>query len=202
MILWTILREKAYHLLTEQGHLHYLDEWLEKDEDFCYWNTPFLWMAEHLRIKAGDPPEGVKYPLWAWHQWDGAKRPRPDLRSGSIGTTGTVAYRVEFEIDPNDVILSDFSTWSCVLNGWHLPWNEADYEDFDARLKKAGLSKFVEGDLPEPWQSEIRQSWLRVFDLSHSDTYITEPMEKKEVQACYWQLRAEQIRKVDRFVCR
>jgi hypothetical protein len=41
------------------------------------WRFEYDWMVEQMRIRIGNPPPGVRYPVWAWHQWEG-KRKKPD----------------------------------------------------------------------------------------------------------------------------
>lgn len=36
-------------------------------------------MANQMKMRIGNAPEGVTFPVWAWYQWEG-KRKRPDMR--------------------------------------------------------------------------------------------------------------------------
>lgn len=40
---------------------------------------PYLWMADQMRKRIGEAPDGVVFPIWAWYMWE-VKRKRPDMR--------------------------------------------------------------------------------------------------------------------------
>lgn len=204
MILYSILLKEAYEILQSEGSLFYRDHWVDDPDDKDFWRTPFRWLSGEMRKQIGPPPEGVTYPLWAWYQWDGAKKRRPDLRHNCFVRKGEVAYRVEFEIDDKDVVLSNFDSWHCVLNDSYLPISEADDEAFDSYLKERDAYRYARGKgCPEDIRQQIEESWQRVFDLSLvDDDYMHYPLDKKAIQATFWTLSLDQVRKVDRFVGR
>ena len=39
-------------------------------------------MVDQMKIRLGPPPESWYFPIWAWYQWEGEKRRKPDLRAG------------------------------------------------------------------------------------------------------------------------
>ena len=62
----------------------------------------------------------------------------------------------------NRVLLLDFETWHCILNRWHLSLSWRESREWDRRIK--GLDQF-RGPLPEPFESELRATWDRVFEF-------------------------------------
>ena len=66
----------------------------------------YRWMAKQMdrRIES----ETVSFPLWAWYQWDGVEKRKPDLRSSNHLPKGQRGVRIEFEQSDKGVLLSDF----------------------------------------------------------------------------------------------
>ena len=86
-------------------------------------------------VRLGQPPFVHCLPLWAWFQWEGRSKKRPDLRfSGHIphGETGVL---IKFHAEASAVFLSDFELWHYVLNYWYLPHSNEDEARFDAILE-------------------------------------------------------------------
>ena len=85
---------------------------------------------------------------------------------------------LEIEINDVDVVLSDEPMWTiaCLNN---FPYFESDdeYDNYQAETDKNKQLEFLE------------KSWHRIFDISKS----------KYVQACFWELKPEYIRKIYRF---
>ena len=76
----------------------------------------YNWLVLQMKKRIGDPPEGVIYPVWAWHtqRW---KRHKPDLRSErwANGYDGEKFVCLEIEVPDEQVLLSDFDLWSLIL---------------------------------------------------------------------------------------
>ena len=90
----------------------------ETVDDSIFWRTAYDWMVEQMERRLGPRPKPGAYPLWAWYQWDGAARRRPDLRSSAHVPGGTKAVRIEFEIAEEQIVLSDFSGLACAAQLW------------------------------------------------------------------------------------
>ena len=194
MILWAIQSLDAWRVLQDTGVLR-------TDADLADFLEPYRWLADRMAERIGPPPDGVSLPLWAWYQWEGARRPRPDLRAGGHGTPGSVNVRIEFEIDDNDIVLSDFDLWHCPLNYWYLAKDEAEGKSFEDELEKRGLDYFDQKPLPvAKYHRRIVQSWLRIFDLDwDSDWFTHADHDKKCIQATFWELRLGMVRKTKEF---
>ncbi len=91
--------------------------------------------------KIGPPPEGIKYPVWAWYRLR-TRQARPDLRW------------VEFRGAAKEMVLIE-------LDWYYNP----DIE---------GKEKFK------------KESWYRVFEIDQAP----------HVQATFWELRKEEIKKI------
>ena len=159
------------------------------------------WLAGQMQRRI--PGYGGRYPWWGWYQ------PRPDLRRSGHLPRGTAGVRLELELDPSQVLLSDFEAWHIVLNHGYLALTEAEDDAWDARFQ-AAVSDRHAWPPPEPWYSEILRSWERIFDPSTELRAGLEALEKSEywqtqtryVQATYEMLRLADVRRRTFFVAR
>ena len=139
--------------------------------------------------RIGKPPAGVTYPVWAWYirHW---KRGKPDLRKERWNWgPGNEEYAcLEIEIPDEDVVLFDFDAWIIILNNGLL----SDTEEEDKQQEVIFIS------LSESEQEKYRlANWQRAFDISPLDSdWITRG---ESVQATFWELKKEQIKKVQIF---
>ena len=106
MILWTIQQEYVYDELIDKG-VYRTDESLALPYEFAEFKMPYDWLIDKMISLIGNPPAGVKYPVWAWHTWEG-KRKRRDLRNSGYGNKGTRLVQMEIEIPDHEVVLTDF----------------------------------------------------------------------------------------------
>lgn len=198
MILWTIQSINAWKILQVTGILrgsiqHIWDEDLEA----------YKWLVEQMENRIPVPRPGNAMPLWAWYLWDGEQRKRPDLRSSGHLPRGEPGVRIEFQIKDAWVLLSDFDLWHYVLNYLYLPQSLAEGDLFEAKLAGHGFSFYNTKSLPDPtFHDAIQQSWERIFDLEWEERDITAPKSKKSIQATLWELRLENVRRIDEFISR
>lgn len=197
MKLWTIQTSDVWQNLQNQGVYRptsqgILDEHFEK---------PYRWMAQQLAQYAG-PSVKCNWPIWAWHQWEDSGKRKPDLRASSHLEKGTVGVRMEIEVGEAKVLLSDFELWHYVLNYWYLPATEKEGEDFESEIERRGFSFDEPKPLPHRYHKRIEKSWEKIFDLDWIAQNISSVRENKSIQAVFWELRIEQIRKVDKFTAR
>jgi hypothetical protein len=193
MRLWTIQTVAAWETLQTTGMLR-ADPRLA-DPDFA---AAYRWMVKQMRQRLPRPSFAATVPLWAWYQWEGTHRPRPDLRSRSHMPAGQRAVRIEFELDDDRVLLSDFDLWHIVLNNWYIARSEAEYEAFEARLDAQEDPLAPDAAL----QREIRDSWPRIFDLDWNDPYFAIDARHRPIQATFWELPLDAVRKADFFTGR
>jgi hypothetical protein len=204
MLIWSILTQQAWKQLQREGRLqarrcHVIKEFL----------GPYLWMAGQMekRLKLPRPSQDAM-PIWAWQQWEGANRRKPDLRASGHLPRGVQGVRVECRLDDRRVLLSDFDLWHYVLNYCYLPTSERDGNAFEKKLAGVGLSFYNfnhSNPLPDAqYRREIERSWERIFDVSWTDRRraIAEIPKKKSIQATLWEIFLEDVVEAREFTAR
>jgi hypothetical protein len=204
MVIWSILSERAWDDLQQRGRLrvarrHVIQEFL----------GPYAWMARQMEHRLRTPrPNKNAMPIWAWYQWEGLNRRKPDLRAAGHLAKSERGVRVELEVTDNRVLLSDFDLWHYVLNYWYLPESETDGEAFEAKLARVGLSFFGcnhQRPLPHArYRQAIERSWERIFDTNWADRghAISSPRKKKSIQAALWEVVLDDVVEVRSFTAR
>ena len=134
MRLWTIQGIEIYEQLLRDGVVYCTKPAWGDDENFV---KAYQWMADEMRLRIGEPPiKDVKYPMWAWYQYNSAKSKMPP-RSYLDIQEGVSAY-MEIEIPDDEVLLSDFSNWHNVLNQYPLTNWKRISKKTDLLEKEAG----------------------------------------------------------------
>ena len=186
MILWTIQPERVFRLIYKRG-VYRCDFFKSGMKDFAY---QYDWLVSQMKKRIGSPPEGVKYPVWAWHQWRKGRK-KPDLRCERwyCWPKGAKFYRLEIEIPDDKVLLHNFDAWGIILNDGLL----ADSEDESDKLDK------IYDSLSPEEKNEFRaKNWEGVFDLkSVNNDWMTRG---ENIQATFWELRRENIRSFTPFI--
>ena len=193
MRLWTIQGMEIYEQLMRDGVTYCTKPSWGGDEVFMY---AYHWMTEQMRKRIGEPPiEGIEYPLWAWYQYDSAKKNKPPRNQGNV-PEGLSVY-MEIEIPEKDVVLSDF-------NSWHAPLNQAPLKNWKRIWKKMDLQDKIAGrsldfmEYPQDLRREIEESWEAVFDLDLREKGIScKHKRNRSIQATFWALYPENIVSVE-----
>ena len=182
MRLITIQDKPAYDNLCSTGTLRCnpeLAEWLQVAE----FRISYDWLVKQMERRIGTPPQGVIYPLWAWHTIDG-KPAKTDLRRTVLNNYHGEQYALTIEIPDEQVLLSDEGNWHHVLNNCFLNGadNKADYEKTET---------WFDALQPNEKQKVKTMSWERIFDVEpfENDWHIRGHF----VQATFWELRMDQI---------
>lgn len=168
LTLWTLQHRAAWEELERTGVLR-----AEPDRVWEDFRGAYDWMADQMRARIGPPPEGVRYPIWAWYQWEGQRRPM-DLRLAGYAPRGTPMVRIEFEIDAAQVLLSEFDRWNIVLGG----------------------------GVPERFEGDFAPSREHIFALDRWTPGWDALPEEQSIQAVLWELRKEHIRRVRHFTAK
>lgn len=137
MRLWTIQTKEAHQRLLETGRLY--GDWRRAERDF---KSAYKWLCAQMeqrgiRLK-GRPP------IWAWTH-------KPDMRIAAHswrGKNGVV--RLEIEVPDDQVLVSNFEAWHCVLNDHYLVTHDSE----------------LAGMFDHP-QHEVEASWQKIFQLEH-----------------------------------
>lgn len=175
-------------------------EMLEKDGVYrtdanlikeSYFLPSYDWLSKYLEEKDAKP-NGVSYPIWAWYRRDG-KEKKPDLRSSGYETSGVKCVCIELEIPDEKVLLSDFDLWNYVLNNWWLDDSKSE-EEYDKLYEWFDVLPYEERERMK------RESWKKIFDITpeRSDWYC----KGEYVQAIFWELKREYVKKIQYFTAR
>lgn len=187
MRIWTIQPAGLYEILKSR-------QILLADGRRCYHGTAlaYRWMIDQMRRRL--PPSQARFPWWGWYRWRGKENAKPDLRSGGHLPKGTKGVRLELDLNPQEVLLSDFADWHFPLNDFFLPFDETESEQFDREEKEAGYD--CRGPRPEPLQSRVLTSWERIFDFTRECRDWRGRFRARDIQATFWELRMEHVRDV------
>lgn len=185
MILWTIQSEEVYQKILNTGYYR-----CDFDKaDMKEWKTQYDWLSAQMKKRIGEAPAGVEYPVWAWYQWEG-ERKKPDLRRERWGNgwKGERFACLEIDVPDGKVLLSDFDTWSIILLDGFI--SNSEEEDNELERKYNALSDVEKKKMKE-------KNWEGAFDLTYVENgWITRG---DSIQATFWELKREQIRKVRMF---
>jgi hypothetical protein len=144
--LWTIHPVSVWNTLNKTGTLR-VSSLHKLDSD---WLPAYKWMTAQMQKRLPSSPKDIA-PIWSWLQWTNNRR-MPDLRAAGHLEPGAKGVRLEIEVNPNRVLLSDFDLWHNVLNySWHEPLppalhrrEEKSWEDiFEVKAK----TKSIQGTL-------------------------------------------------------
>lgn len=135
MRLWTIQHYSAYERLQQTGVLHADEGYLFCSDDFRY---SYDWISRKMITAGLVPPKGVRYPIWAWYQWEG-KRKHRDMRECGHAKRGEAIAQLTVEIADQDVLLSDFDLYHYPLNNWYLPIDEEDGLDLNPGTRRVAF---------------------------------------------------------------
>lgn len=191
MRLWTMQPVEVYDILLKDGVFR-CDPAKIPEPSFT---DSYGWLMDQLD-KKDKKPENVQLPIWAWFRFDKMEK-KPDLRHSCYGTRGDKMVCIEIEIPDEKVLLSDFDLWHFPLNNWwlddcfHPDYGDEDYDKahewFDS------LSK-------EEQEIEKEKSWHQIFNIEPYDSYWI--ARGNYVQAIFWELKLEDVKKVQYFTAR
>ena len=192
MKLWTIQPAEIYNQIINEGHYRFDDKISENTAWRNECPEAYDWLVSKMIKRIGPPPKGIISPVWAWYIHN-FKRKKPDLRKSEYGSKGESMVCLEIDIPDNEVVLSDEEAWYFVMNNQYL--SSATCEEAYNR----DISQFEK--LPEYKKHEAMiASWQNIFDIESFDNGFTAT--GRFVQATFWELKAEQIRKVKYFTAR
>lgn len=203
MRIWTIQPVNVYDKLMRYGILHYdvkesyyIQEALETKAKYgnSIWTfkDAYDWISNQMFNRVGKPPNGVIYPWWGWYRYKG-KNKKPDLRTIGLGTPGEEAICIELEIPDREVLLSSHSEWHNVLNNCAIWYNkDLKKEDFEREYARF-----------EAWKQQVGWKVAEEFKIkSWNKIFVGKDVAEDYVQCTFWELRAENVVKTQRFKCR
>ena len=159
------------------------------------------WLCEQMVQRGLARPHPQAYPVWAWHQWAGPRRRKPDLRSSSVRSSDAQARQVLLTLDvPEvDVLLHDYDAWHFALNYWFLAKERAG-DRFERRCQARGLNFYRQKPLPDPQlHAEMLATWERMFDLRKVREVLGIKASAQQVQATFWQIEPLHVQSATAF---
>jgi hypothetical protein len=193
--LWTIQPISVWEILNQDGVYSPDHSKIPLGEFFL---PSYDWLCSHLETK--DPKSNnIKYPVWAWKRLNGQNGKKPDLRWNCWGNRGEKLVCMELEIDDNRVLCSDFELWHYPLNKWWLDPEVFTDEYDDERSEER--DNWFKSLSKEEQEMEREKSWLQIFDVDN--VYDSDWIRRGyDVQAIFWELRLEDVKKVQFFTAR
>lgn len=185
MTLWTIQPEDVYFSILKMGQYICDPQQIGMPE----FTEMYDWLAARMRERIGEPPNGVIYPVWAWHT-QRSRRQKPDLRleRWTYGCEGEKFVCLEIEVPDEQVLLSDFDLWSIILLDDLITETEEEDNEFD---------KIYKSLIPDKKLEMKYENWKRVFDVT---PFKNAWMRRGSwIQATFWVIRKDMIKKVRHF---
>lgn len=206
MKLWTIQNIDAYEKFKNTGFLRANENFIYDDMTFHY-----NWVVAQMKKRIGPPPsKEIKYPVWAWYQWNGVRHRKPDLRYSAHLPRGTSGVRIELVVDTKEVLLSDFDDFNCVLNYGYMTDTEKEYNRFYNEFESNGFCHDNFYDLGKNskllnyYRAKLYNSWERIFDLKRDilDEAWSGKKEERSIQATLWEVKWGQVISAKQFIAR
>ena len=186
MRIWTIQIEETLEHLMSDGKLEAPLSYRPEGFEFAY-----DWMSRQMTERIGTAATPFTTPLWGWVQWDGEAKKKPDLRTVRSGPGRDWKYALlECEIPDDELLVSDFDAWHCVLND--APVTNSDRESAEIQRQEEALSS------AEYW-SLVEKTWSRIFDPDSLSEDHWGAKQNRSLQASFWQLRMDHIQSFKAF---
>ena len=175
MRLWTFQPERVYEILQKDG-IFRCEPMLSECITECNFAPAYNWLVAEMKKRVGEPPVGVKYPIWAWHthNWEHKK---PDLRLSDFWYSSPMLC-IEIEVPDEQVLLSDEENWHFVLNNLHISEDEQE-------------SNRIESLSYKEYEKIKCASWERIFDIEPFENDWTR--KGCFIQATFWELKKEMV---------
>ena len=163
------------------------------DSILCYEGIErsYSWIENKMRILLPKPEIKCIHPVWSWYVKD--NKSKPDLRQSGYTEKGKPAYRIEFEVPDEEVLLTCFDYWHLVLNA----------TDDDLAL---GKTIFEKSDFDEEYIQELlADNWNlngEYVEYNWDNMILAKNSTKRDIQATVWCIKDTQIKKVDKFIAR
>ncbi|MFN3649814.1 MAG: DUF3841 domain-containing protein [Armatimonadota bacterium] len=152
MRLWTIQPFEVWEQLERSGEL-LVDEVRLSDD--AYVPPAYRWLAGELGRRVSGYPGTL--PWWAYCQ-------KPDLRLFRHSRpAGQRELRIELEPAAGSFVTFPIWAWDTVYCGLYLAVTAGEHARWSAALPDTDPNAHPR-DFPDPWKSELRVSWSRLFD--------------------------------------
>ncbi len=188
MKVWTVQPVSVWEQFERDGIFRCDENKSENGEDF---KRAYAWMIEQMDKKMPHP-EKCTLPMWAWYRYDW-KNKKPDLRKSGFATPKEKSVCIELDIPEEEVLLSDFNAWHYVLN---YSW----FDDSQNEEEWEKLHEWFDGLSGEEREKLRIESWQKIFNIEpfENDWYSRGGY----VQAVFWEIKKEYVKKVQHFTAR
>lgn len=198
MRLYTIQPRFVYDTLCESG-VFFSEPCKDPHEWICS-DSPAIklaydWLCDEMVARGLHRPGANVYPVWAWHQYLGQQKPKPDLRDSNMRNYARNGCHILLTLDlPDDIVLlHDFEAWHHPLNYFHLASQRLSNR-FERKCKAAGHPLYQVVPLQDKTlHAEMEQSWRTIFDLSACRRLLKRSCANQIVQATFWELHAAHV---------
>lgn len=166
-------------------------------DDRAGFSSAYDWLCEQMPERGLPRPASDAYPVWAWQQWWGPAKAKPDLRYASMrnwsGADAGPMVLMTLEVPDDQVLLSDFEAWHFCLNYWFLAGVRAA-NAFSKRCEARGGGYYKEKPLKDPaLHDELVASWQAIFDIPRSRKLLGGRASEQSIQATFWSLQAGHV---------
>lgn len=203
MRLYTVQPRLIYDTLCHTG-IFLSEPW--KDPEWLCTDAPAIrlaydWLCDEMVERGMRRPGTDVYPIWAWYQYIGENKPKPDLRHSAFKNSAPGARQVLLTLDlaDDDVLLHDYEAWHYPLNYFHLAAQRVS-DQFERKCKAAGHPLYDVVPLRDNvLHAEVQRSWRRIFDLPACRRLFRRSRDEQAVQATFWSLQAAHVIEVMEF---
>lgn len=171
---WTIQTKDAWEHALETGVFQGNEEYMAFDN----FGPAYAWMKQQMQARLSE--YNGEQPLWLWIK-------KPDMRQTAHDEKGKEIVRLTVELEPRDVLLSDFEDWHFVLNDVFLADDEEEWNANNAG--QVAMTK--------------EESWERIFDYYRPrDESWNGSIENVTLQGTTGRIPLEAVKKVEHFIAR
>lgn len=190
MRIWTVQHKGLWEDLKRNGIAFCNAPTMADDPDTDQFGNAYTWMEKQMEHRVPAPrPESAKHLIWGWAQYGNHKKTyHPDTTQYNGGNY--VCF--ELDVPEEELLLSDFSLWNCILNEGVLGDKELD-KRIDSFLA-SGNGFVALKDYPGELKDAVIKSWDRIFDLRTQDRHAPTHRRNRTIQATFWYIKESWIR--------
>lgn len=142
------------------------------------------------------PPPNVNYPLWCWVKCYNnicpPKKKGPKVPGFDV--------KITFHKEPKDVFITDYISYSFLLNNMYIPSSKKDKESFALKLKRAHITKedleaFVRPDKYPTHRTDAE--YLKICELIQNSFTRCLNQDSDILQGCIWRLNLSDVESIE-----